>query len=75
MSARSGYKERLTLSEILEVTEPIRAFVTNGAASDAIYLKAKEQGMRTLFESGIAAIKSGERSPSEVLRVVIDTSR
>ncbi len=71
----SGFKGRVALYEILEVTEPIRTLVSEGASSDAIYVKAKEQGMLTLFEAGIDALKAGATSPAEVLRVVMDSSR
>jgi type II secretory ATPase GspE/PulE/Tfp pilus assembly ATPase PilB-like protein len=71
----TGFKGRLALFEILEVTEPIRALVSAGASPDAIYAEAREQGMRTLFESGIEAVMKGVTPPNEVLRVVLDDRR
>ena len=70
----SGFKGRHALFEILEVTEPIRELVAGGASSGTVYAKARETGMRSLFDSGIAAMKNGHTSPSEVLRVVVNDS-
>jgi type II secretory ATPase GspE/PulE/Tfp pilus assembly ATPase PilB-like protein len=71
----TGFKGRYALFEILEITEPIRRLVGKEASSDAIYGEARDQGMITLFEQGIRALKNGETSPSELCRVVVNTRR
>jgi type II secretory ATPase GspE/PulE/Tfp pilus assembly ATPase PilB-like protein len=67
----SGYQGRHALFEILEVTEPIRELVSKGASSDAIYSKARAEGMKSLYESGLEAVMKGTTSPDEVGRVVM----
>jgi type II secretory ATPase GspE/PulE/Tfp pilus assembly ATPase PilB-like protein len=66
-----GFKGRCALFEILEVKEPIRELVSNGASADAIFQKARAEGMQTLFESGLEAVRKGHTSPEEMLRVVM----
>jgi type II secretory ATPase GspE/PulE/Tfp pilus assembly ATPase PilB-like protein len=66
-----GFKGRYALFEILEVTEPIRELVSSGASADAIFQKAKAEGMQTLFKSGLEAVRLGHTSPEEMLRVVM----
>jgi type II secretory ATPase GspE/PulE/Tfp pilus assembly ATPase PilB-like protein len=68
----SGFKGRYALFEILEVTESIRVLVSGGASVDAIYAEARRQGMTTLFEQGIRALRAGETTPNEMRRVVVD---
>jgi type II secretory ATPase GspE/PulE/Tfp pilus assembly ATPase PilB-like protein len=67
----SGYSGRHALFEILEVTEPIRDIISNGASSDAIYAMARKEKMKTLFESGQQAIRSGITTVEEIIRVVV----
>jgi type II secretory ATPase GspE/PulE/Tfp pilus assembly ATPase PilB-like protein len=45
--------------------------VSHGADSDAIYAKAREMGMKSLYESGLEAALRGITTPDEVARVVV----
>ena len=71
----SGYLGRVAIFEILEVTEAIRALVTEGAATDGIQAAAREGGMRTLYEAGLAAVKAGVTTPEEIARVIAKIER
>ncbi len=64
----TGYKGRKALTEILVINEELREMINDGAPSIAIRDRAKEHGMRTLREDGIAAILNAETDIEEVLR-------
>ena len=64
----SGYKGRKALTEILIINEELREMINDGAPAVAIRDRAREHGMRTLREDGIAAILNGETNVEEVLR-------
>jgi type IV pilus assembly protein PilB len=68
--ARTGYKGRLALHEVMSVSEEIeRLAVTRSSASDIGRL-AREQGMTSLREDGMAKVRQGDTSIEEILRVV-----
>ncbi len=68
----TGFKGRTALFEILQLNDRIREMIMEGAATDAIRSAAKEQGMRTLRESGLLSIFDGITTVEEVLRETID---
>lgn len=65
----SGYKGRLGIYEILEVTPEIRELITHKASEDEIEALAVSQGMRTLVKDGIFKVSSGITTIEEVVRV------
>jgi len=65
---QTGYLSRVAIYEILEVTEPIRKLISAGADSGDIYHLAREQGMRTLNEAAMSAVRSGVTTVEEVSR-------
>lgn len=67
--AGTGYKGRVGIHEILEVTDPIRELII--AKSDANKIKevAKKNGMITLKESAIRKMMAGYTTVEEVIRV------
>lgn len=65
-----GYKGRVGIFEILEVTEEIRQLVIKRVSAEEIAAKAKEQGMIPLFTDGMNKAGSGITTIEEVLRVV-----
>ncbi|MBS3819600.1 type IV-A pilus assembly ATPase PilB [bacterium] len=67
----TGYKGRVALFEVMEVTKEIRDMILNRAGSKEIKKKAMEQGMFTLRQSGLFKIKDGITSVEEVLRETI----
>lgn len=71
----TGFSGRYALFEFLEVTEPIRALIAEGASADAVYARAHAEGMRSLYESGLAAVRQGITTPKEITRSVVRDRR
>ena len=65
-----GFKGRLALHEILEVTDDVRELISNRAPDFEIRKAAQRGGMRSLLEDGIAKAARGLTTLEEVLRVV-----
>lgn len=65
-----GYKGRVGIHEVLEVSSTIKEMILKGSATDAIEKVAKDEGMVTMLEDGIFLVASGVTSTEEVLRVV-----
>ena len=65
----TGYKGRLGVFEVLEVTEEIARLIGTGVAEALIEAKAKADGMTTMVEDGIAKCRAGVTSIEEILRV------
>jgi type IV pilus assembly protein PilB len=65
----SGYKGRLGLYEVMTNSDPIRDMITARATADEIGALAREEGMRTLRDDGIAKVALGLTSVQEVARV------
>jgi type IV pilus assembly protein PilB len=63
-----GYKGRIAIAEVLEVTEQIRKLIFSGANADEIRKVAREEGMITIQEAGFLAAAKGITSIEEVLR-------
>ena len=67
----TGYKGRVGLYEVMEISEGIRDLVMVGATSVELKRKALEEGMLTLRLSGIEKIKAGITTIEEVLRETV----
>ncbi|MFQ6109556.1 MAG: type IV-A pilus assembly ATPase PilB [Candidatus Aminicenantales bacterium] len=67
----TGYKGRIGLFEVMEITDEIKNLILSRAQSTQIKKKAIEQGMITLRQSGLMKIKEGITSVEEVLRETI----
>jgi type IV pilus assembly protein PilB len=67
----TGYKGRIGLYEVVEITDEIKDMILSKAQSYQIKKKAAEQGMITLRRSGLIKIKEGITSVEEVLRETI----
>ncbi|WP_163327574.1 type IV-A pilus assembly ATPase PilB [Desulfurobacterium thermolithotrophum] len=65
----TGYKGRVALYEVMEMTPEIRDAIIKGKNTDEIRKIAVKYGMRTLREIGKAKICKGITTPEEVLRV------
>src|SRR6266536_593511 len=63
----TGYKGRVGLYEVMEISEGIRDLVMVGATSVELKRKALEEGMLTLRLSGIEKMKGGISTIEEVL--------
>lgn len=64
-----GYKGRIGIHEVLEMSETIKELVVKNATSDAIEKQAKEEGMLTMLEEGFIRAAQKITSIEEVLRV------
>ena len=67
----TGYKGRVGLYEVMEITEGIRDLIMVGATAVEIKRKALEEGMLTLRMSGLEKIKNGVTTVEEVLRETV----
>lgn len=65
---KSGYKERLGIFEVLEVSEKIRTLITEKATSQEIKEQAIAEGMNTMLEDGIEKAFLGLTTIEEVIR-------
>ncbi|MFZ5872121.1 MAG: GspE/PulE family protein [Actinomycetota bacterium] len=68
--AKTGYKGRLALHEVMTVTEEIERLAVERASATDIGAVARRQGMLTLREDGWAKVIDGVTSIEEILRVV-----
>ncbi|MEW5933509.1 MAG: GspE/PulE family protein, partial [Bacillota bacterium] len=66
----TGYRGRVAVFELLEVTDAVRGAVLRNASADEIGRIARAEGMTTLFESALAKVEQGVTTLEEVLRVV-----
>src|SRR6202790_4523815 len=65
----AGYRGRLGVFEILEISEEGRHLVAAGADSNAIDRAAINAGMTTMVDDGVAKCRAGITSAAELLRV------
>ncbi|MGE5345427.1 MAG: type IV-A pilus assembly ATPase PilB [Acidithiobacillales bacterium] len=67
----TGYKGRIALIEVLEISEEIREMILSGASSIEIKRKGIEEGMLSLRRSGLVKIKEGTTTIEEVVRETV----
>ena len=67
----TGYKGRIGLYEVMEMTDDVRELVLVGASAIELRRKAIEEGMVTLRQSGLKKIKDGVTTIEEVLRETV----
>ncbi|MFY9621594.1 MAG: type IV-A pilus assembly ATPase PilB [Pyrinomonadaceae bacterium] len=67
----TGYKGRIGLYEVMEITDEIRELILIGASALELRKKSIEDGMITLRESGLQKIKSGVTTVEEVVRETV----
>ena len=66
---QTGYRGRFSIMEILVITPEIERLVGAGATADRIAATGRDEGMLTLFESGLRHVLDGHSSLDELLRV------
>jgi type IV pilus assembly protein PilB len=64
----TGFKGRVGLYEVMEVTEELRELILVGASGLELRRKAVEEGMITLRGSGLLKVKEGVTTLEEVVR-------
>jgi type IV pilus assembly protein PilB len=67
----TGYKGRVGLYEVMEISDGIREIIMSGGTSVDIRKKAIEEGMLTLRMSGLEKIRQGITTVEEVLRETV----
>lgn len=66
-----GYRGRMGLFEVLNVTENVRKLIISPAFSlDDLKKLGKKEGMITMFEDGMRKVEKGMTTIEEVLRVI-----
>lgn len=66
-----GYKGRVGIFELLEISPALRAFIIANATFDTICAQARADGMKTLQEDAAHKVKDGIISLAEYLRVIV----
>ena len=66
----TGYRGRLAVHEVMEVDETIERLIAAGASTDDIATAARNAGMTTLREDGLAKVLLGHTTLEEIARVV-----
>jgi len=67
----TGYKGRIGLYEVMEVTEELRELILVGASGLELRRKAIDEGMITLRASGLRKVKDGMTTLEEVVRETV----
>src|SRR5688500_5021746 len=67
----TGYKGRIGLYEVMEITDEVRELILIGASALELRKKAIEDGMITLRESGLYKIREGVTTIEEVVRETV----
>jgi type IV pilus assembly protein PilB len=67
----TGYKGRVGLYEVMEITEELRELILVGASGLELRRKAIDEGMITLRQSGLRKVKEGVTTIEEVVRETV----
>jgi type IV pilus assembly protein PilB len=67
----TGYKGRVGLYEVMEITDELRELIIIGASAMELRRKAIEVGMITLRESGLCKIREGITTIEEVVKETV----
>lgn len=67
----TGYKGRIGLYEVMEITEELRELIIIGASAMELRRKAIDLGMITLRESGLCKLREGITTIEEVVKETV----
>jgi general secretion pathway protein E len=67
----TGYRGRMAVFEVLEITEEIRAAIMTRESIDNIRRTAVDQGMTTLHSNTLSKVREGLTTPEEMLKVTL----
>jgi len=67
----TGYRGRVGLFEVMEISEEIRELILSGASAMELRRKSVEEGMITLRVSGLYKIRGGHTTVEEVVRETV----
>jgi len=68
---QTGYKGRVGLYEVMEITDELRELILVGASGLELKRKAVEEGMLTLRRSGLSKVMDGVTTIEEVARETV----
>jgi type IV pilus assembly protein PilB len=68
---QTGYKGRIGIYQLLTMSEEIESLAVKRATREELEAKATEQGMRSLWDDGLAKVVSGVTSLEELGRVLV----
>ncbi|MFI5167700.1 MAG: type IV-A pilus assembly ATPase PilB [Thermoanaerobaculales bacterium] len=69
--AATGYKGRVGLYEVMDMTDDMRELILSGATAVELRRKAIEEGMISLRQSGLQKIREGVTTVDEVVRETV----
>ena len=67
--AHTGYTGRISIMEMLPMSDPLRSHVMRHATSTELRAHAVKEGMVTMYEDGMREALNGVTTFEEVLRV------
>ena len=67
----TGYRGRVGLFEVMEISDEIRELILSGASAMELRRTAVEEGMITLRISGVHKIRAGDTTVEEVVRETV----
>ncbi len=70
----TGYKGRMAIFEMMLLTDRVKELIMKSASTEQLRMVAREQGMRTLRQSGMLGIFDGHTSIEEVVRETLFTA-
>jgi len=66
-----GYKGRMAIHELMELTNNLKRLILKGATSEELKMEAVREGMRTLYEDGLVKVAKGLTSVEELKRILV----
>jgi len=68
---QTGYRGRVAISEVMVISDKIRAMISQRASYAQIKETARSSGMSTLFETGLKKVEEGITSLEEVYSITL----
>jgi type IV pilus assembly protein PilB len=68
---QTGYKGRIGVYQLLEMTEELQTLAAQKATREELERAALEEGMRTLWDDGLAKVAAGLTSLEELARITV----
>jgi len=65
-----GYRGRVGVFQLLTIDEELRSMIASGASYDQLCVGARNAGMESLWDDGLAKVEAGSISLEELRRVV-----
>ncbi len=66
----TGYRDRIGVYEVLEMTDEIRQLIIDGATPHAVRALAQQQGMQTMNQEGIRMVFEDITTIAEIIRCI-----